>query len=135
MCPVLEEMGQVVEAHLHDLAAATAGQNEIKTQQFLTPKVIEVQDLVKYVIHNVAHAYNKTATFMPKPMFGDNGSACTPPPVPWPKTASTCSQATCTAVCPRWHCTTSAASSKHAKAINAFANPTTNSLQASGAGL
>jgi len=72
MCEALEEMGLEVEVHHHEVA--TAGQCEIGVKfGTLVSKADEVQTL-KYVVQNVAHAYGKTVTFMPKPMVGDNGS-------------------------------------------------------------
>jgi len=72
MCLVLEELGQTVEVHHHEVA--TAGQCEIGVKfNTLVKKADEVLSL-KYVVANIAHAYGKTATFMPKPLVGDNGN-------------------------------------------------------------
>ncbi len=72
MCLALEEMGLVTEVHHHEVA--TAGQCEIGVRfGKLVRKADEVQ-VLKYVVQNVAHSYGKTATFMPKPLVGDNGN-------------------------------------------------------------
>ena len=72
MCKALEAMGLTVEVHHHEVA--TAGQCEIGTKfSTLVHKGDELMSL-KYVIRNVAHTNGKTATFMPKPIVGDNGS-------------------------------------------------------------
>ena len=72
MCLALEEMGVATEVHHHEVG--TAGQCEIGTRfNSLVRKADEVQ-IMKHVVHNVAHGYGKTATFMPKPLVNDNGN-------------------------------------------------------------
>ncbi|KAA0218386.1 MAG: type I glutamate--ammonia ligase [Lautropia sp.] len=72
MCMRLEEMGVPVELHHHEVG--TAGQMELGTRFSTLVQRADWLQLQKYVIHNVAHLHGKTATFMPKPIVGDNGS-------------------------------------------------------------
>jgi len=72
MCVVLEHMGVTPEVHHHEVG--TAGQCEIGTKFDTLVKRADQTQILKYVVLNVAHQYGRTATFMPKPIVGDNGS-------------------------------------------------------------
>ncbi|MFT6639768.1 MAG: glutamine synthetase, partial [Flavobacteriaceae bacterium] len=72
MCLVMEQMGVIPEVHHHEVG--TAGQCEIGTKFDTLVKRADQTQILKYVVLNVAHQYGKTATFMPKPIVGDNGS-------------------------------------------------------------
>ncbi len=72
MCLALDACGVEVEVHHHEVA--TAGQCEIGTKFGPLVRRADMTQALKYIVQNVAHNYGKTATFMPKPIVGDNGS-------------------------------------------------------------
>ncbi|MBF0188176.1 MAG: type I glutamate--ammonia ligase, partial [Magnetococcales bacterium] len=72
MSLTMQEMGLNIEFHHHEVA--TAGQNEIDMRFDSLLKMADDLQKFKYVVQNVAHIYGKTATFMPKPLAGDNGT-------------------------------------------------------------
>jgi glutamine synthetase len=72
MCRIMEDCGIEVERHHHEVASA--GQSEIDIRFNSLVKTADNLMMFKYIIKNVARKYGKTVTFMPKPLFGDNGS-------------------------------------------------------------
>ena len=125
MLTVLAEMGVVVEKHHHEVAAA---QHELGVKFDTLVSSADKMQIYKYVVHQVANAYGKTATFMPKPIFGDNGSGMHVHQSIWKGGKPTFAgdeYAGLSETCLYYI----GGIIKHAKAINAFTNPSTNSYK------
>jgi glutamine synthetase len=125
MLAVMGELGLEPEKHHHEVAPA---QHELGLKFSPLRTMADRLQLYKYVIHNVAAAYGKTATFMAKPMFGDNGSGMHCHQSIWksgqPLFAGD-KYAGLSDLC-LWYI---GGVIKHAKAVNAFTNSTTNSYK------
>ena len=125
MLTVLSEMGVVVEKHHHEVASA---QHELGVKFDTLVRNADKTQIFKYVVHQVANAYGKTATFMPKPVFGDNGSGMHVHMSIWKGGKPTFAgneYAGLSESCLYFI----GGVIKHARALNAFTNPTTNSYK------
>src|SRR5690349_4595700 len=125
MVSTMIEMGLPCDKHHHEVAAA---QHELGLTFGTLVETADRMQIYKYVVHQVAHAYGKTATFMPKPIKDDNGSGMHTHMSIWnegkPLFAGN-GYAGLSDMCLYFI----GGVIKHAKALNAFTNPTTNSYK------
>ena len=126
MCLVMESLGIKVERQHHEVA--TAGQAEIDFRFDTLVKTADTMMLYKYIIKNVARKHGKTVTFMPKPMFGDNGSGMHTHISLWKKGKPLFAGSEYAGLSPMALYAIGGIL-KHAKALCALCSPTTNSYK------
>ncbi|KTE25854.1 MULTISPECIES: type I glutamate--ammonia ligase [unclassified Sphingopyxis] len=125
MVSTMLEMGLPCDKHHHEVAAA---QHELGLTFGKLTETADRMQIYKYVVHQVANAYGKTATFMPKPIRQDNGSGMHTHISIWEKGKPLFAgngYAGLSDMCLYFI----GGVIKHAKALNAFTNPTTNSYK------
>ncbi len=125
MLTIMGEMGLPIEKHHHEVASS---QHELGCKFGTMVQAADWLQIYKYVVHNVAASYGKTATFMPKPIYGDNGSGMHVHQSIWKEGKSLFAgsgYADLSDTCLYYI----GGIIKHAKAINAFTNPSTNSYK------
>ncbi len=125
MTTVLAAMGVPMEKHHHEVAPS---QHELGIRFGTLVRCADHMQLYKYVVKNVAHSYGKTATFMPKPVYGDNGSGMHVHQSLW-KGGQPLFAGSGYADLSEMALYYIGGIIKHAKALNAFTNPTTNSYK------
>lgn len=125
MLSTIAEMGVVVEKHHHEVAQS---QHELGIKFGPLVKLADALQIYKYCVHNVAHSYGKTATFLPKPVYGDNGSGMHVHQSIW-KNGKPLFAGNGYADLSEMALYYIGGIIKHAKALNAFTNASTNSYK------